>query len=163
VRAQAAAVALAAAHALAFVIVNATPAAAIARFEELPLTVGQADFVMGTRAMKNRDFEEAAARFQRIVNEMPYSTIGWFSLGMACERRRDFDRAYEAFAKALAARQVDQRVPAADLLERLARAAIETGRFEEARRALDLARKERPNSDVVRALEAALDRRAPAQ
>ncbi len=147
---------LATVHALAFVLVNATPKAAVARFEELPLTAGQADFVMGTRALKAGDPEEAAARFQRIVEKMPYSTIGWFSLGLARERQRDFEGAREAFAKALAARQIDQRVPSADILERMGRAAMETGRFDEARRALELALVERPNSPAARQLLAML-------
>jgi Tfp pilus assembly protein PilF len=153
------AVGLAVVHALAFVLVNATPKAAVARFEELPLTAGQADFVMGTRALKAGDLEEAALRFRGIVEKMPYSTIGWFSLGLAYERQRDFERAREAFAKALAARQIDQRVPSADILERLGRAAMETGRFDEARRALGLALAERPDSPVAHQLLTMLDAR----
>jgi tetratricopeptide (TPR) repeat protein len=149
-------VGLSAAHSLAFVLVNATPSAALARFEELPLAAGQVDFALGTRALESGDLAEAAARFESVVEAAPYSTLGWFSLGMARERQRDFEKARDAFARALASRKIDQRVPSAQILERMARAALETGRNEEARRALDLALREDPSSETARILSAVL-------
>ncbi|HET9887559.1 MAG TPA: tetratricopeptide repeat protein, partial [bacterium] len=149
-------VGLAAAHSLAFVLVNATPAAAIARFEELPLAAGQVDFTMGTRALRAGDLPEAARRFESVVQAAPYSTLGWFSLGMARERQRDFEKARDAFAKALASRKVDQRVAADQILERLARAAMETGHNDEARLALEAGLKENPSSESVRILAGVL-------
>jgi tetratricopeptide (TPR) repeat protein len=149
-RARGIAAGLAAAHTLAFVLVNATPSAARARFEELPLTAGQVDFVLGTRALKAGDFDEASARFEKVVQAVPYSTVGWFSLGLSRESRRDFERAYVAFVRALESREFDQRVPAADILERIGRTALETGRDEEARVALGRALAERPESVTAR-------------
>jgi tetratricopeptide (TPR) repeat protein len=156
VRARALLIGLAAAHSLAFVLVNATPSSAIARFEELPLAAGQVDFTMGTRALKSGDLPEAGRRFESVVQAAPYSTLGWFSLGMVHERQRDFEKAREAFTRALASRQVDQRVAEDQILERLARAAMETGRNDEARRTLQLALNENPSSETARILSAVL-------
>jgi tetratricopeptide (TPR) repeat protein len=156
VRARALLIGLAAAHSLAFVLVNATPSSAIARFEELPLAAGQVDFTMGTRALRAGDLPEAERRFESVVQAAPYSTLGWFSLGMVHERQRNFDKARDAFTRALASRQVDQRVAADQILERLARAAMETGRNDEARRALQLALNENPSSETARILSAVL-------
>lgn len=156
ISARALLVGLAAAHSMAFVLVNATPSAAVARFEELPLPAGQVDFTMGTRALRSGDLPEAARRFESVVQAAPYSTLGWFSLGMTRERQRDFEKARDAFAHALASRKVDQRVAADQILERLARAAIETQRYDEARRALQLALNENPSSEAARLLSAAL-------
>jgi tetratricopeptide (TPR) repeat protein len=76
-------------------------------------------------------------------------------LGLACERLGDFERAREAFAAALASRRIDQRVPAVDILERWGRAALQTGRADEARRAAELALAEDPASVPARLLAAA--------
>lgn len=169
---------LATLHVLAWVVVNATPSAALARFEELPLPVGQVDFVLGTRALKEGDVGEATARFQNVVRDMPNSCPGWFSLGLVHEARGDFSVARDAFAHALVAWEGDRRVPKGEILERWGRAAWQLGQEEEARRAFEVAHEERPRSlpprvflavvgsregrpaDVLGLLEPVLDRKA---
>jgi tetratricopeptide (TPR) repeat protein len=137
---------LATLHALAWVSVNASPAAALARFAELPLPEGQTDFVLGTRALKGGDLREATSRFERVVRDVPTSCPGWFSLGLACEGQGDYARARNAFAHSLAAFERDRRVPKGEILERLGRADWETGRADEAAKAFELAHAERPAS-----------------
>ena len=169
---------LAALHTLAWVLVNATPSAALARFEELPLPGGQVEFVLGTRALKLGDAEAAEQHFENVVREVPTSCPGWFSLGLAREARGDYATARDAFAHAFAAWERDRRVAKGEILERWGRAAWQLGRAAEARQAFELAHAERPRSlppilflavvairehrpaDALHLLEPVLDRRA---
>ncbi len=138
--------ALAAFHTLAWISVNASPAAADARFAELPLSAGQNDFVLGTRALKQGRADEAAAHFERVVHALPDTGPGWFSLGLAHEAAGRAGAARDAFARALALSACDPRVPRGEVLERLGRAAFATGRADEAQAAFAEAHALRPAS-----------------
>ncbi len=145
-RARGVLAALAAFHTLAWISVNASPAAADARFAELPLSAGQNDFVLGTRALKQGRADEAAAHFERVVHALPDTGPGWFSLGLAHEAAGRAGAARDAFARALALSARDPRVPRGEVLERLGRAAFATGRADEARAAFAEAHALRPAS-----------------
>jgi tetratricopeptide (TPR) repeat protein len=145
-RARGVLVALAAFHTLAWISVNANPAAADARFAELPLSAGQNDFVLGTRALKQGRADEAATHFERVVRDLPDTCPGWFSLGLAHEAAGRAGAARDAFARALSLSARDSRVPRSEILERLGRAAFAAGRTEEAREAYAAAHALRPDS-----------------
>jgi Tfp pilus assembly protein PilF len=156
-------VALAAFHTLPWILVNAIPRAAQARFEEMPMPGGQASFVLGVRAMKRGDFEEAVVRLRRAVEEAPLATPGWVAFANALEKDGRSEEARDAYRRALSLSEQDPRVDRGEVFERLGLLEWQLRRREEAVVVLEAALRERPASIVARVLlsHAALEEGRP--
>ena len=157
--------ALAVFHAAPWILVNARPAAATARFEELPLPAGQTSFVMGVRAMKEGRFEEAEERFRLAVQEAPGSTHAWYNLGIARLELGRPEEGCHALREAVRVHGGDHRVSRVEILERLARAEWDSGQRVRARATWGAVLEEDPDSLPARTFLAvvALGEGSPAE
>jgi Tfp pilus assembly protein PilF len=145
-------VALAAFHTLPWILVNAIPRAAQARFEDMPMPGGQASFVLGMRAMNRGDSDEAVVRFRRAVEEAPQATPGWVAFANALEKDGRPEEARDAYRRALSLSEHDPRMDRGEVLERLGLLEWQLRRREDAIVALEAALRERPASIVARVL-----------
>ncbi len=143
-------VALACIHTLPWILVNASPSAARARFEEVPLPRAQATFVFATRDLQEGRLEDALQGFVKVVEEQPNSIHAWHRLGITLDQLGRLERAMEAYERALRIHEVDPRVPRTELEERLGYCLWRLGRQEEALVRFRAALDEDPSSLTAR-------------
>jgi Flp pilus assembly protein TadD len=141
---------LAALHTLPWILVNAQADAARARYADLPISRGQHAFVLGARALREGDVDDAVAHFRTAVEVAPGSVHAWMSFGIALSRVDRPAEALAAYERALVCEPNDHRVSRADVLERLAEAALRAGATDRAENAWCEMIAERPLSVPAR-------------
>jgi tetratricopeptide (TPR) repeat protein len=142
--------ALAAIHTVPWIVVNASPAAARARFEEVPLPRGQAIFVFATRDLQEGRLEDARRGFQRVVEEQPRSIHAWHRLGITLDQMGDLEMATRAYERALDLYARDPRVPRSELEERIGYCLWRLGQRDEAYKLFQAALSDDPESLTAR-------------